>query len=102
MSWQLANEPRPGAGNFGPTSITSKTGFTKTAKYIHELAPHQLVSTGNEGAMGSMNDEDLYIIAHASPYVDYLTFHMWLKNWGWFDINRSEETNDGAIANARA
>lgn len=102
MSWQLANEPRPGAGNFGPNFHHFKSWIHETAKYIHELAPHQLVSTGNEGAMGSMNDEDLYIIAHASPYVDYLTFHMWLKNWGWFDVNRPEETYDDALTNARA
>lgn len=101
MSWQLANEPRPGSDAHGhPYFQDFKKWVHETAKYIDSLAPHQLVSTGNEGAMGTLGDEDLYIIAHTSPYVDYLTFHMWLKNWSWFDIHNPEATYDSAIENA--
>ncbi|WP_341939021.1 glycoside hydrolase 5 family protein [Marinimicrobium sp. C2-29] len=103
MSWQLANEPRPGSDEHGrPYFQDFKQWVHETARYIDSLAPHQLVSTGNEGAMGTLRDEDLYIIAHASPYVDYLTFHMWLKNWSWFDIHNPEETYDSAIEKAQA
>ena len=35
--------------------------------------------------MGSLGDEDSFIIAHASPHVHYLTFHLWPSNWGWID-----------------
>lgn len=103
MSWQLANEPRPGSDAHGmPYFKYFNQWVHDTAGYIKSLASHQLVSTGNEGAMGTLGDEDLYIISHASPNVDYLTFHMWLKNWSWFDATRPEETYDQAIENARA
>jgi mannan endo-1,4-beta-mannosidase len=93
MSWQLANEPRPGSGDEG---IENGPQFIKwiheSAKFIKELAPNQLLSTGNEGLAGSRHSETIYLEAHSSPYVDYLTFHMWAKNWGWFDANDMEAT----------
>lgn len=103
MSWQLANEPRPGNGNEGQEHFEAfEQWIHETAKYIHQLAPYQLVSTGNEGARGTLDDINLYIESHDSPYVDYLTFHMWLKNWSWFDINRPEQTIGQAMDKAYA
>ncbi len=102
MSWQLANEPRPGSHLDAERFHYFSQWLHDTAGFIKSLAPHQLVSSGNEGAMGSLGDEDFYIIAHASPNLDYLTFHLWLKNWSWFDATRPAETYDQAIANARA
>lgn len=103
MSWQLANEPRPGDGETGRMHFESfKQWIHDTAKYIHSLAPNQLVSTGNEGARGTLDDMSLYIDAHSSPYVDYLTFHMWLKNWSWLDITRPEQTLEQAMSKAYA
>ena len=86
MSWQLANEPRPGSDARGaPNFPAYRQWVHETAGYIRELAPRQLVSTGSEGGMGSLGDEDYFIIAHASPNVDYLTFHLWPSNWSWID-----------------
>lgn len=103
MSWQLANEPRPGNDVDGRENFAAfKQWIHETAKYIHELAPKQLVSTGNEGAMGTLGDIDLFVKAHQSPYVDYLTFHMWLKNWGWFDATNPEATYAGGLDKAQA
>ncbi len=102
MSWQLANEPRPGSDEHGRINADAFVNWIhETSKFIRELAPHQLISTGNEGRMGSIGDIDLYTRAHESPYVDYLTFHMWLKNWGWFDATQPEATYDSALALAR-
>lgn len=102
MSWQLANEPRPGSDADGrPYFDHFKRWIHESARYIDSLAPRQLVSTGNEGAMGSLRDIELYREAHQSPHVDYLTFHLWLKNWGWFDVDRPEQTYNSAMANAR-
>jgi mannan endo-1,4-beta-mannosidase len=93
LSWQLANEPR--AGNW-KVSAKEKEIYVKwvndTAKYIHELDKNHMVSTGAEGLMGAVNDEKLYSDTHASPYVDYLTYHLWIRNWGWFDQKKPEET----------
>jgi mannan endo-1,4-beta-mannosidase len=101
LSWQLANEPR--AGN-SKANDKEKAIYVKwvndTAKYIHELDANHMVSTGAEGLMGANNDEKLYSDAHASPYINYLTYHMWIRNWGWFDQKKPAETWDAGLAKA--
>jgi mannan endo-1,4-beta-mannosidase len=96
MSWQLANEPRPGVDG----DSTHFEAFTKwidgTSAFIKKLAPRQLLSTGNEGWMGSGGSRELFVKSHASPHVDYLTFHMWAPNWGWFNAKMPEATYDSA------
>ena len=102
MSWQLANEPRPGSDADGRAHFDDFSRWVdETAGFIKELAPHQLISTGNEGAMGTLGDAELFERSHASPNVDYLTFHMWIKNWGWFDITQPEETYSSAVTTAK-
>ena len=50
MSWQLANEPRPGSDAEGQSNIdVFKQWVNDTAGFIRALAPKQLVSTGSEG-----------------------------------------------------
>ena len=86
MSWQLANEPRPGSNAGGaPNFQVYRQWVHDTAGFIRQLAPRQLVSTGSEGAKGSLGEDDYYLLAHASPNVDYLTFHLWPSNWDWMD-----------------
>ena len=93
MSWQLANEPRPGNSK---TTEKEKQIYidwiNSVTAYIKSLDPHHLVSTGSEGLKGSAEDAKLFVDAHASMNVDYLTFHMWIRNWGWFDKNKPAET----------
>lgn len=98
MSWQLANEPRPGSGEKGHLNIEAYDAWVdQTAGFIHGLAPKQLVSTGSEGAMGSLGDIDLYAQAHRSRNVDYLTFHLWPSNWGWVDQKDPAARMDGGL-----
>lgn len=86
MSWQLANEPRPGSDRDGRANFEAyRAWIDDTAGFIRRLAPKQLVSTGSEGEKGSLGDRDLFVQAHATPNVDYLTFHLWPSNWGWID-----------------
>jgi mannan endo-1,4-beta-mannosidase len=103
MSWQLANEPRPGQGDEAlPNAERFIEWVDESSAYIKSLAPRQLVSTGNEGTMGSLESEEIYLDAHRSPYIDYMTFHMWAKNWGWFDANDMEGTFPTSLDNAKA
>ena len=103
MSWQLANEPRPGSDEEGrPFFPQFKQWMIDTAQYIKSLDPNHLVSTGNEGAMGTLRDIELYADVHAAPEIDYLTFHMWPKNWQWFDVTDPENTYQSALTTARA
>lgn len=98
MSWQLANEPRPGSDERGlENAEVYKAWIKNTAAYIKSLAPQQLVSTGSEGVYGSARDEKLYRESHNIPEVDYLTFHMWPKNWSWYDSLNAEETYPSAL-----
>jgi len=97
MSWQLANEPRPGSdANSRPYFDVFVKWIDETAGYIKKLAPRQLVSTGNEGWMGTGGSRELFVKAHATKNVDYLTFHLWAPNWGWYDAKNAAATYDGA------
>ena len=103
MSWQLANEPRPGHGEEAMVNAERFIEWVdQSSAYIKSLAPKQLVSTGNEGTQGSLGSEQIYLDAHRSPNVDYMTFHMWAKNWGWFDANDMEGTFPSSLVNAEA
>ncbi len=101
MSWELANEPRPGSRNGGKKHYPHfKKWINETAKYIHTLAPNHLVTTGSEGSRGTLDDMDLFVDSHSADSIDYLTFHLWVKNWGWFDINNPEKTYKRALENS--
>lgn len=102
MSWQLANEPRPGQGEESMKDVPAFLSWIgETSGFIKELAPRQLVSTGNEGSMGSLRSMEVFRKAHAFDTVDYLTFHMWAKNWGWYDAKNPVETFPQAMENAK-
>ncbi len=102
MSWQLANEPRPGNSKTGAKEKQIYVDWINaTTAYIKGLDPHHLVSTGSEGLMGSVNDAKLFADAHASKHVDYLTYHMWIRNWGWFDKTKPAETWDAGWAKGK-
>jgi mannan endo-1,4-beta-mannosidase len=98
MSWQLANEPRPGDNS---ASDKDKEVFVQwindAAKYIHGLDRNHLVSSGNEGLKGSAEDGPLFVKAHKSPYINYLTFHLWPRNWSWYNQKESEKTWPDAL-----
>lgn len=100
MAWQLANEPRPW-GEPEDVEFYYKWIDT-TAAFIHSIDPNHLVTTGNEGTWGSLESEEYYLKAHDSPYIDYVTFHLWAKNWGWFDAKKIGETYPSTKENAIA
>lgn len=103
MAWQLANEPRPGEGQY---ALDNKEVYYKwideTAGYIHSLDKNHLVTSGSEGYMGSAQSEEIYLNAHRSRNIDYITFHLWAKNWGWFDAKKIDETFQPAVEKATA
>lgn len=104
MSWQLANEPRPGYNNKAGIDNLQNfyTWIDETAKFIKSLDPNHLVSSGNEGRMGCIQNIDCFVEAHETENIDYLTFHMWPKNWGWIDASDMQGTYPKTIESAKA
>jgi mannan endo-1,4-beta-mannosidase len=97
MAWELANEPRPGSN-----ANAFYNWIDSTAQFIHSIDPNHLVTTGNEGTMGSLNSEAIYLKAHQGRHIDYATIHLWALNWGWYDPNRNAQTYPTALSNAKA
>ena len=87
MSWQLANEPRPGGSDaVGLEQLPAYLAWiASTARLIKSLDPNHLVSTGSEGTQGCIGRDDCVMQAHSSPDVDYVTAHIWPQNWSWAD-----------------
>ncbi|HTY89220.1 MAG TPA: hypothetical protein VMB80_17365 [Candidatus Acidoferrum sp.] len=84
MTWELANEPRPGTDDASDASVEVFARWVdETARFIHDQDPNHLVCTGSEGIWGCLKKPEVFIKAHQTPAIDYVTVHMWLKNWGW-------------------
>ncbi len=80
MAWELANEPRP----MRPAAAESyKRWVADTAAMIKAKDKKHLVVVGHEGRMGT-EDLKLFEEIHADRNIDYLTIHIWPKNWSWF------------------
>ncbi|MFO1514356.1 MAG: mannanase [Verrucomicrobiota bacterium] len=103
MTWELANEPRPGTDD--EATMKDVPAFCEwvdaTARFIHERAPRQLACTGSEGIQGSLKKPEVFIAAHKTPAIDYVTVHMWLKNWGWLKDPALTPEYEEAVKKAR-
>jgi mannan endo-1,4-beta-mannosidase len=87
MAWELANEPRP----MRPVANADyKKWIADVAALIKSKDKNHLVTIGHEGLMGT-EDIKLFEEIHADKNVDYLTIHIWAKNWGWFKEDKVAE-----------
>ncbi|HEY8558996.1 MAG TPA: cellulase family glycosylhydrolase [Pyrinomonadaceae bacterium] len=87
MAWELANEPRPMRA---AANEDYKRWIAETAARIKSKDKNHLVVIGHEGSIGTESME-LFERIHADPNVDYLTIHIWAKNWGWFKEDKVAE-----------
>jgi mannan endo-1,4-beta-mannosidase len=101
MAWQLANEPRPAPdANSNPKHQKEFiTWICNTVDYIDSIDSNHLISTGNEGSGGCRWNIQLYAESHQCKNLDYLTFHIWPKNWGWYNASNPDETYETAVKN---
>ena len=82
FAWQICNEPRP--FTYDPAKIEDFVAYLHgTARLIKSIDPNHMVSTGNEGSMGSDESIDLFARVNDSPDIDYATIHIWPFNWSW-------------------
>lgn len=87
MAWEIANEPR---GILKPRKY--RKWIRETAALIKSLDENHLVTTGSEGYTPSKLAGTHAIKDHKSKHIDYLTVHIWIQNWGWYDPNDHEKT----------
>ncbi|MBN1413966.1 MAG: cellulase family glycosylhydrolase [Bacteroidales bacterium] len=94
MAWELANEPRPCPDV--PIKEVNIPAFIswahQTAAYIHSIDSNHLVTTGTEGKVGCRQDTAVFLQLHESPFIDYANFHLWPRNWQWFDCTHMDQT----------
>ncbi|MGI9036456.1 MAG: glycoside hydrolase 5 family protein [Pyrinomonadaceae bacterium] len=98
MAWELANEPRP----MRPAAEKDyQKWIADVAAMIKTKDKNHLVTLGHEGLMGTENMK-LYEEIHADKNVDYLTIHIWAKNWNWFKDNKIAEDYPNIVEKAVA
>jgi mannan endo-1,4-beta-mannosidase len=97
MSWQVANEPRIFTEE---DREPFRDWLKEVVDLLDKLDPNTLVSTGAEGKASYLQDLEEYESLHANPKIDYLTAHMWPKNWGWYDIEDEKGSLQVSIENA--
>jgi mannan endo-1,4-beta-mannosidase len=96
MAWELANEPRP----MRPVANADyKKWIADVAAVIKAKDKNHLVTIGHEGFMGT-EDIKLFEEIHADKNIDYLTIHIWAKNWGWFKEDKVAEGFPNVIEKA--
>ncbi|MGD0614214.1 MAG: mannanase, partial [Verrucomicrobiota bacterium] len=72
----------------------------QTARFIHDLDPNHLVCTGSEGIWGSLKKPEVFVEVHKTVAIDYVTVHLWLKNWGWLKDPQLSPEYERAAARA--
>lgn len=99
MAWQVANEPRV-------FTADNEAAFTKwlnsVVDIIDSLDKNHLICTGSEGKAGSADDAAIFERTHKNPKIDYLTMHIWPKNWGWYKHDNAKETLAPTISKTMA
>lgn len=96
MAWELANEPRP----MRPFAHQDyKKWISDVAAMIKKKDKNHLVTIGHEGFMGT-ESYPLFEEIHADKNVDYLTIHIWAKNWSWFQGEKIAEGYPNVVEKA--
>ena len=95
MSWQVANEPRVMGTVENEKHYAS--WLLETVSLLNSLSKEQLISTGSEGKASYFQDINMFERLHKSDKIDYLTMHMWPKNWSWYDPNNESKSTLNSI-----
>lgn len=81
MAWELANEPRP----MRPAAIEEyRNWIVDTAEMIKRADHKHLLTIGTEGWIGTESPK-IFEDIHENSDIDYLTIHIWPRNWGWIE-----------------
>ncbi len=85
MAWQLANEPKSGI-----RKMAYRQWIRYTAKLIKKMDKNHLISTGSEGIASEslFGNRHCNFIKNHSKHIDYLTVHIWIQNWMWYNPHK--------------
>ena len=92
MAWEIINEPRPMEK---AAVLAFEQWIGHVATLVKSIDKNHLLTTGSEGDIASDFDMAVYQNIHSDKNIDYLTIHIWPKNWSWFkdtSINKSYKT----------
>ena len=96
MSWELANEPR---------GVNNKEAFMKwvdrTSTLIRQLDSNHLITTGSEGNTSNAYSGTDVVTDHRYKNIDYVTIHVWVQNWGYYDPAKADSTYGPALSYAK-
>ena len=81
MAWEIINEPRAMEQSATPAF---EAWMQHVSALVKSIDKNHLLTTGSEGDIASDNDISVFKTIHADKNIDYLTIHIWPKNWGWF------------------
>ncbi|TDN40416.1 beta-mannosidase [Hymenobacter sp. UV11] len=99
MAWEIINEPRP----MQPAATPAfEAWMHQSAALVKSLDKNHLLTTGSEGDIASDGDMAVYERLHADRNIDYLTIHIWPKNWGWFRDTATARSLPTVLANSTA
>jgi mannan endo-1,4-beta-mannosidase len=97
MAWQVGNEPR----TFTPENEVKFTVWLNNiVNLMDSLDKNHLISTGSEGRNSSNDSMETFERTHLNPNIDYLTMHIWPKNWNWYKAEDAEKTLPTTLENA--
>lgn len=95
MAWEVANEPRVFTKE---NEKAFTTWLNDVVNYMDSLDKNHLITTGSEGKAGSNDDLATFKRTHENPNIDYVTMHIWSKNWGWYKMEDEKASTPIAIA----
>jgi len=96
MAWEIINEPRPMLPQANEAFIS---WMKHTSALIKSIDKNHLLTTGSEGSIASDFDMKVYEEIHADKNIDYLTIHIWPKNWSWFKDTAIGQSMPRVISN---
>lgn len=94
MAWQIGNEPRAFSQESKPALAQ---WLAEIAEFIKSIDSNHLLSVGSEGEVGCEGDIELWREIHTDRNIDYLTMHVWPKNWKWLDVDDFAASYDSVI-----
>lgn len=97
MAWELCNEPR-GLSK----GKAYRAWIQKSSDLIRSIDTKHLITVGSEGETAFPNYvKNDFKKDHSFENIDYMTIHIWIENWNWYNPEKPDETYEKALAKAK-